>query len=73
MKIIIFTISQYFHFRYLAVVFPVSSKTIRTKQNTILAISLGWGVSLLFSSPAFFFHGLVASRAAANQVQTPET
>lgn len=54
----------------MAVVFPVSSKTLRTRQNTIIAVFMSWGVSLLFSSPALFFHGLVGSRAAANQVIT---
>jgi len=55
--------------RYLAVVFPVSSKTIRTNVNTQIAIALGWGISLVFSSPAFFLHGLVESRAKVNQYQ----
>ena len=54
--------------RYLAVVFPVSSKVLRTKFNTQLAISLSWVFSLLLSSPALFLHGLVESRTADNQV-----
>lgn len=55
--------------RYLAVVFPVTSKTIRTITNTQKALCLVWAVSLLFSSPALYLHGLVESRAAENQNQ----
>ena len=55
--------------RYLAVVFPVSSKTIRTISNTQKALGLVWAVSLLLSSPALSLHGLVESRAAENQVR----
>ena len=53
----------------MAVVFPVTSKVLRTKFNTQVAISLSWGVSLLLSSPALFLHGLVESKAADNQVR----
>ena len=56
--------------RYLAVVFPVTSKTIRTITNTQKALCLVWAVSLLFSSPALYLHGLVESRAAENQVSS---
>ena len=55
-------------FRYLAVVFPVSSKVLRTKFNTQVAISVSWAVSLLLSFPALFLHGLVESKAEDNQV-----
>ena len=54
--------------RYLAVVFPVSSKVLRTKFNTQVAISVSWAVSLLLSCPALFLHGLVESKAEDNQV-----
>ena len=55
-------------FRYLAVVFPVSSKVLRTKFNTQVAISVSWAVSLLLSCPALFLHGLVESKAEDDQV-----
>ena len=55
-------------FRYLAVVFPVSSKVLRTKFNTQVAISVSWLVSLLLSCPALFLHGLVESKAEDDQV-----
>ena len=55
--------------RYLAVVFPVTSKVLRTKFNTQVALSVVWGLSLLLSSPALFLHGLVESKTADNQVK----
>jgi len=55
--------------RYLAVVFPITSKTIRTETNTQMAILLSWVVSFLFSSPAILLHGLVPSSATRNQFQ----
>ena len=39
--------------------FPVSSKVLRTKFNTQVAISVSWAVSLLLSCPALFLHGLL--------------
>ena len=57
--------------RYLAVVFPVSSKTLRTNHNTGLALGLAWALSLLLSCPAIFLHGLIGSRAVEEQVQSP--
>jgi len=48
--------------RYLAVVFPVQSRTLRTKGNTLLAIGLSWSVSFLFSAAAIPLHGLSESR-----------
>ena len=56
--------------RYLAVVFPVSSKTLRTNHNTGLALGLAWALSLLLSCPAIFLHGLIGSRAVEEQVQS---
>ena len=48
--------------------FPVSSKVLRTKFNTQVAISVSWAVSLLLSCPALFLHGLVESKAEDDQV-----
>ena len=59
--------------RYLAVVFPVSSKTLRTNHNTGLALGLAWALSLLLSCPAIFLHGLIGSRAVEEQVQSLAT
>merc|ERR1712050_497785 len=55
--------------RYLAVVFPVTSKTIRTECNTQLAIAFSWPISFLFSSPAILLHGLVSSSTKLHKFQ----
>ena len=58
-KLKYFHLIEIFSLRYLAVVFPVSSKVLRTKFNTQVAISVSWAVSLLLSCPALFLHGLL--------------
>lgn len=45
--------------RFLAVVFPVASITVRTIGYCRLAILLAWVLSLGLSSPAIFLHGIL--------------
>lgn len=45
--------------RFLAVVYPVASISIRTERNTYWAISITWVVVLLTCLPAFPAHGLI--------------
>lgn len=47
--------------RFLAVVYPIASRTIRTEKNTILAIIILWGWVLLMALPALLFHGVQVS------------
>ena len=46
--------------RFLAVVCPVSSLTIRTIPNAQLAILLVWVVILISSTPIWLAHNLIA-------------
>jgi hypothetical protein len=46
--------------RFLAVVCPVSSLTIRTIPNAQLAILLVWAIILLSSTPIWLAHNLIA-------------
>jgi Flp pilus assembly protein protease CpaA len=49
------------HFcRFLAVVCPVSSLTIRTIPNAQLAILLVWMIILISSTPIWLAHNLIA-------------
>ncbi|CAN7941670.1 unnamed protein product, partial [Ixodes hexagonus] len=45
--------------RFLAVVLPITSMSIRTERNAYLAIFLTWVVILLACIPALFSHGMV--------------
>lgn len=45
--------------RFLAVVHPIASMSVRTERNAILAIGITWVVILLSSIPVFLFHGEV--------------
>ena len=54
--------------RFLAVVFPISCKTLRTERNTHLAIALSWGLSFALSCPALMLHGLMISSTKADKV-----
>lgn len=47
--------------RFLAVVYPVASISIRTEHNTLMAISITWIIILLSCLPAFLAHGLEIS------------
>jgi allatostatin receptor len=44
--------------RFLAVVYPVASISIRTEQNTLMAIAITWIIILISCLPAFLAHGL---------------
>ena len=44
--------------RFLAVVYPVASISIRTEHNTLLAIGVTWIIILLSCLPALFAHGV---------------
>jgi len=44
--------------RFLAVVYPVDSISIRTEKNTYLAIGITWIIILISCLPAFPAHGL---------------
>lgn len=46
--------------RFLAVVYPISSMTVRTERNASIAIFFMWLVILVASVPAFLFHGVVS-------------
>ncbi|GLH06463.1 Allatostatin-A receptor [Gryllus bimaculatus] len=45
--------------RYLAVVHPITSMSIRTEPNALLAIIVTWVVILTASAPVYFCHGEV--------------
>lgn len=45
--------------RFLAVVYPVASISIRTERNTYWAIAITWIIILLSCLPAFPAHGLI--------------
>jgi len=44
--------------RFLAVVYPVASISIRTEHNALMAIAITWIIILLSCLPAFLAHGL---------------
>ncbi|XP_031618278.1 allatostatin-A receptor-like [Contarinia nasturtii] len=45
--------------RFLAVVFPISSRTLRNERNTLKAITILWLLILLTATPVIFAHGVV--------------
>lgn len=45
--------------RFLAVVHPITSMSVRTERNAILAIGITWVIILLTSIPVFLSHGEV--------------
>jgi len=47
--------------RFLAVVYPLESISIRTKRNTIFAIGVTWLVTLTLSLPVGLAHGVVTT------------
>ena len=47
--------------RFLAVVYPIASRSLRTEKNTVIAISVLWVVILVTALPAMFAHGLNVS------------
>ena len=50
--------------RYLAVVHPISSMTLRTERNTILVILLSWAVIFLCNTPIIFQFNVITYRFA---------
>ncbi|KAJ6626575.1 Allatostatin-A receptor, partial [Pseudolycoriella hygida] len=44
--------------RFLCVVYPIASRSLRTERNTILAILIIWCVILTISIPVIFAHGV---------------
>lgn len=53
------TVCLQFIGRFMAVVYPVSSLTLRTISNANLAILLTWLVTTITSCPIWFAHSLV--------------
>lgn len=47
--------------RFLAVVYPIASRSIRTERNTIVACSILWIVILTTALPTMFLHGTYVS------------
>ena len=46
-------------YRFLAVVFPISSISLRTEKNTMLCVVCLWMLVMLFATPVFLAHGLI--------------
>ncbi len=47
--------------RFLCVVYPIASRSLRTERNAIFAILILWAVILTFSIPVIFAHGVMVS------------
>lgn len=47
--------------RFLCVVYPIASRSLRTERNAILAILILWFVILTISIPVIFAHGVMVS------------
>lgn len=47
--------------RFLAVVYPIASRSLRTERNTIWAISVLWMLILTTAIPVIFTHGVEVS------------
>lgn len=47
--------------RFLCVVYPIASRSLRTERNAILAILILWFVILTISIPVIFIHGVEVS------------
>lgn len=47
--------------RFLAVVYPISSRSLRNEQNALKAITILWLLILIVSIPVIFAHGVVVS------------
>lgn len=48
--------------RFLAVVYPISSRSLRNERNTMKAIAILWLLILSTTIPVIFLHGVVVSR-----------
>lgn len=48
--------------RFLAVVYPISSRSFRNERNTLKAITILWALILSTTIPVIFLHGVVVSR-----------
>jgi hypothetical protein len=55
--------------RYLAIVYPISSKNLRSPSSTGRVVSLLWAVVLLSSLPVFLVHGLSPKPDQTSQCQ----
>ncbi|XP_023290184.1 allatostatin-A receptor isoform X1 [Orussus abietinus] len=55
--------------RYLAVVHPIASMSVRTEAHAFLAICIAWAVILTASIPAFVIHGEVRSFGSKERTQ----
>lgn len=47
--------------RFLAVVYPISSRSLRNEQNALRAITILWLIILSIAIPVIFAHGVVVS------------
>lgn len=55
--------------RFLAVVYPISSRSLRNERNALKAITILWLIILSISIPVIFAHGVVVSRIKTKQNQ----
>lgn len=54
--------------RFLCVVYPIASRSLRTERNAILAILILWFVILTISIPVIFAHGVMVSSLSINYI-----
>lgn len=47
--------------RFLAVVYPITCRSLRTERNTMKAIAILWFVIITFASPVAFVHDVVVN------------
>lgn len=57
--------------RFLAVVYPISSRSLRNERNALKAITILWLLILSTSIPVIFSHGVVVSKTEKQQQQNP--
>lgn len=53
--------------RFLAVVYPISSRSLRNERNALKAITILWVLILSSAIPVIFAHGVVVSRRKNQQ------
>lgn len=56
--------------RFLAVVYPISSRSLRNERNAFTAITILWLIILSASIPVIFAHGVVVSRSTTTNRTT---
>lgn len=49
--------------RFLAVVYPISSRSLRNERNALKAITILWFIILSTATPVIFSHGVVVSKS----------